>query len=372
MIIFIDENIFEKQEYGGISRYFCELAKAISETSEHQVLIYGGWSKNTYLSQLKRTNNLRVIKIKSTWECLRPIKRWLNPIFRKALFIRLRIKGKKIVYHPSYFSLDSFIHKHCDTSVLTVHDLIYEHQEKNKYSKKVEKRKEIQELVDHIIVVSESTARDLSKFNPPVTNKISVIHLAATPPITILEKRGKRNNTFIFVGNRDDYKNGTLTIEALHLTQKDIDAKLLFVGGGPFNDTEINLIKDAKLSAHIDQRNLSDAELSHAYQTSAALLFPSSYEGFGLPPLEAMQYDCPVIAQRVSSIPEVLGEWGVYLPNATAEALSTLMSKTMLQNEATDTQERKQHRTAKLNQFSWEQTADKTISVYEKARQVRA
>jgi glycosyltransferase involved in cell wall biosynthesis len=371
MIVFIDENIFEKQEYGGISRYFCELAKAISETPEHQILIYGGWSKNTYLSQLRQTNNLRVIKIGSKGAWLRSIKRWFNPIFRKAIFLSLRLKGQKIVYHPSYFSLDSFIHKHCDTSALTVHDLIYEHQEKNKYSKKVARRKKVQELVDHIIVVSESTAHDLSRFNPAVANKISVIHLAATPPATSPTQKEKRDNTFVFVGNRGDYKNGALAIEALHLLQQDIDAKILFVGGGGFNDEENDLINKTRLKNHVAQRNLSDTELSQAYQSSAALLFPSSYEGFGLPPLEAMQHDCPVIAQHVSSIPEVLGEWGTYLPDTTAEGLRALMLKTIQQNETEDSQERKHYRAVKLNQFSWKKTANKTISVYDENQSIK-
>jgi glycosyltransferase involved in cell wall biosynthesis len=365
MIIFIDENIFEKQKYGGISRYFCELAKAISENSEHRVIIYGGWNKNAYLSQLKTTESLKVLQFNKTLRHLRFAKKWLNPIIRKALFWKYRSTRNKIVYHPSYFSLDPFINKYSDNSVLTVHDLIYEHQEKSKGSKKTAKRKRIQGLVDHIITVSESTSRDLKAFNPLASNKITVIHLAAAPSSIQLEQ--ERKNTFLFVGNRKGYKNGTLTIEAFADLQVNTpqDLQLLFIGGGPFDSDESKQINELDLKNSVQQRNLSDQELTLAYQTSVALVFPSSYEGFGLPPLEAMQANCPVIAQKVSSIPEVLGDWGHYFTNGHINELCALMKK-VVQPEGNESSKRRQRiREQQLSKFSWLDTANKTLSAYE-------
>jgi glycosyltransferase involved in cell wall biosynthesis len=367
MIIFIDENIFEKQAYGGISRYFCELAKAISQTTEHEIFIYGGWSKNTYLNQLIQTKNLKVLRLESKWNWLKFAKSWINPMLRKALYLQLRMKGEKIIYHPSYFSLDPMIHKYCDASVLTVHDLIYEHQEKNKHSKKATKRKKIQNRVDHIITVSNSTAHDLKEFNPAIYHKISVVHLAAAPSAIELEQG--RNNTFLFVGNRGGYKNGNLAIQAFANLKAETkqDSQLLFVGGGPFDVDESETIQALNLEDSVQQCNLSDQELSHAYQTSTALVFPSSYEGFGLPPLEAIQANCPVIAQKVSSIPEVLGEWGHYFTNESIDELCALMKKAAQPKSTEPSKIRQDLRDQQLRKFSWSKTANKTLLAYRKS-----
>mgnify|MGYP001161532367 CR=1 FL=1 len=365
MNVFIDESIFEKQEFGGISRYFCELAKAISEHSEHRVIIYGGWSQNAYLSQLESTDTLKILFYKKRLRNLRFAKKWLNPIMRKAFFLKYRLKKERLIYHPSYFSLDSFINKYCDASVLTVHDLIYEHLKKNKSSKKTAKRKKIQDQVDQIITVSESTSRDLKAFNPSVSYKISVIHLATAPQSDQIKQ--ERNATFLFVGNRGGYKNGTLTIEAFADLQAETkqNLRLLFVGGGEFDTDETEKIQALKLGNLAQQRNLSDQELAHAYQTSIALVFPSSYEGFGLPPLEAMQANCPTIAQKVSSIPEVLGDWGHYMETPTKEALRNQMKNLLQLPMQQSNSELANVRTKQLQKFSWEKTAQKTIQVYQ-------
>ena len=368
MIVFIDENIFEKQKYGGISRYFCELGKAISENSEHRVIIFGGWNQNHYLRQIKTTGSLKVLQFNKRLRHLRFAKKWLNPIIRKALFWKYRSTRNKIVYHPSYFSLDPFINKYCDCSVLTVYDLIYEQQKKNRNSKKIQARKRIQDRVHQIITISESTSRDLKEFNPSICHKISVVHLAATPPKNKTTTTGERNNTFLFVGNRGGYKNGRLAIEALQQLQEkeQTDTRLLFAGGGAFNKEEIELIQRTELNSSITQANLSDQELNLAYQKSRALLFPSSYEGFGLPPLEAMQFNCPVIAQPVSSIPEVLGDWGHYLQEATSADLCRLMAFIMQPERSELEYSRQQLRAEQLLKFSWQHTANQTIEVYKK------
>jgi glycosyltransferase involved in cell wall biosynthesis len=367
MIVFIDENIFEKQAYGGISRYFSELVKAICEMPEHEVVIYGGWSKNAYLNQLKQTANLKVFRLGPTWDWLKFAKKLINPMLRKVLFFQLKRKGKKVIYHPSYFSLDPFINEYCDCSVLTVHDLIYEHQEKNQNSKKTSERKRIQGLVDQIITVSESTARDLKAFNPSASNKISIVHLAAAPSAIELEQG--RNNTFLFVGNRGGYKNGNLAIQAFANLKAETkqDSQLLFVGGGPFDVDESETIHALNLEDSVQQRNLSDQELSHAYQTSTALVFPSSYEGFGLPPLEAMQANCPVIAQKVSSLPEVLGEWGHYFTNESIDELCALMKKAAQPKSTEPSKIRQDLRDQQLRKFSWSKTANKTLLAYRKS-----
>ena len=219
-----------------------------------------------------------------------------------------------------------------------------------------------------IITISESTSRDLKEFNPSICHKISVVHLAATPPKNKTTTTGERNNTFLFVGNRGGYKNGRLAIEALQQLQEkeQTDTRLLFAGGGAFNKEEIELIQRTELNSSITQANLSDQELNLAYQKSRALLFPSSYEGFGLPPLEAMQFNCPVIAQPVSSIPEVLGDWGHYLQEATSADLCRLMAFIMQPERSELEYSRQQLRAEQLLKFSWQHTANQTIEVYKK------
>jgi glycosyltransferase involved in cell wall biosynthesis len=370
MIIFIDESIFEKQKFGGISRYFCELSHAIVTHTDHTVVIYGGWSQSAYLDTCKTSDQLKVIQAGPVLRKLEFARKWLNPVLRKLHFLKLKCthKNQALIYHPSYFRLDSFVAALSQVSVLSVYDLIYENRAGKKRLKKMAKRKSLQNRVDQIIAISMSTAHDLAEFNPAVKDKISVIHLATNPPANLIQRVGQKSkDTFLFVGSRGAYKNGKLAIEAFAHLQKQADRplKMVFAGGGSFEDDELELIQGFDLKEQIEQRDMSDLELAEAYHHAIALVYPSSYEGFGLPLLEAMQVDCPVIAQNISSMPEVLGDWGHYMKEDRYEALLAEMRTVLRPLNEKNGQARESLRQQQLANFSWRKTAEETVQVYQ-------
>ena len=364
MIVFIDESIFEKQRAGGISRYFCELILELSRLPDLEVVLYVGKSSNIYLPQLEGLPNVTLCGL-SDWM---PV--CFNGAHRKLSFIRYCFGRSNVVYHPSYYKLDRLIQFLAGGTVLTVYDLIYEQLHPSPRKKKISHRKRLQNRVDRIIAISQSTKKDLLAFNPASEDKIHVTHLAASlnsnADTGALEELADEK-FFLFVGTRKGYKRGDLAIRAFakfRSLTNDKEMRFLFVGGGAFIPAEKDLIESEGLTDVVIQRNFSDDDLSAAYRFSVCLLFPSDYEGFGLPVLEAMEFECPVIAQAVSSIPEVGGGWPYYLSTADEDGLVERMIQVSKLGRARVLSDKANVRISQLERFSWMQTAIDTKAVY--------
>ena len=173
------------------------------------------------------------------------------------------------------------------------------------------------------IAISESTARDLHYFYPQIAPATITVALCGVDPLFMPSKRGAIEEFctthqitqpyFIIVGTRtglDGYKNGIHTFRALSQLPAHGQFEIVCVGGNPNLETEFaDLIKGIK----VHQLSLNDQELQAAYSGAIALLYPSCYEGFGLPILEAMACGCPIITCRNSSLPEVAGDAAIYV-----------------------------------------------------------
>lgn len=213
----------------------------------------------------------------------------------------------------------------------------------------------------HFAAISESTARDLHQFFPEVPlEAIDVVHLAASPVFhppapeeiaDVKSRMGIKRPYFLTVGYRHDYKNGRLFFEALASLPDPKACEVVCVGGLPELEPEFaNLVPGVK----VHMVRLSDDDLRAAYGGAAALVYPSRYEGFGLPILEAMACGCPVIACRCSSIPEVGGDAILYASEVDPADLARALLEVM------DPDKVKELRAKGLTQvrnFSWAGTA---------------
>lgn len=189
-------------------------------------------------------------------------------------------------------------------------------------------------------------------------------------PDGLLSKYGLNRDTqyIIYVGSEDPRKNLEVLLNALARIRKDRgNVQLLKIGAARFMDERqrvLHAIRELDLEDRvrfIDQ--VTEEELAYFYSLAAVFAFPSKYEGFGLPTLEAMACGTPVVASKASSIPEVVGDAGLLVspedPKAWAEAiLSVLDNPGLGEKMAADGLER-------ASEFSWERTAERTIEVYQ-------
>ena len=170
----------------------------------------------------------------------------------------------------------------------------------------------------------------------------------------------------LYVGLREGYKNfeGLLRAYSASPTLKN-GYDLVCFGGGPFNHTECDIIDSLGLNANsVRHASGNDDKLASYYRAARAFVFPSLYEGFGIPPLEAMHYGCPVACSNTSSIPEVVGDAGLYFDPHDLESV-----KFTLQKIVSDDQLRKDLITSgneRIKQFSWKKCAEETLAIYSK------
>lgn len=226
------------------------------------------------------------------------------------------------------------------------------------------KRKAV-EAAQAIICISENTRNDLLERYALPEERVSVIYLASEIDETLAygSEPVPAHPYFLYVGARWGYKNfQRLLVAFAKIASSQPDLRLSVVGR-PFSTVELKVIGDLKLSERIETyHHVSDAHLAKLYRCSLALVYPSLYEGFGIPPLEAMMCGAPVVAANTSSLPEVIGEAGLLFPPEATDDLADIL---LLLADNPQERERLIKAGRKRTQaFSWHQTTTQTLEVY--------
>ncbi|MDR2522325.1 MAG: glycosyltransferase family 4 protein [Synergistaceae bacterium] len=367
MNVFYDHTIFQ-QVYGGISRYFRELIVRLSDEEGVGVHLFMGLFANRYgLENLKN-------RCKGYWG--RP----MLPLPRTGRAIRLLngvmwrffqakfapAGGKGAVYHPTYYDFSGLPKAKV---VFTVHD--FTHERFPRLFPKGDKtpalkRRAFLSRADALICVSESTKNDLLNFyGPDIKCPVKAIHhgcndLSAlpAPPLSLPDYP-----YFLFVGPRHEYKNFERLLTAL---ASSADLKNNFgvacFGGTRFSTAEKQCFAEFGLAGKIAYYEGGDGALSVLYKNALALVFPSFYEGFGFPILEAMSCGCPVVASGASSIPEVTGESALLFEPSSAEDLAEQLRKVAFKDDVRTRLIELGKRRCTL--FSWNRCLKETLEFY--------
>ena len=364
MKVFYDHQAFSSQNYGGVSRIFAELLRGIPKQSNIEPYLSILISNNVYLKEfgLGRVPFFPSIKF--------PKKQGL--IYRiNDLYGNLDYKIKKWdIYHATYYNPSVVSKIKAKPTVATYHDMIHEKfskvfSEYNSDPLLISNKKELINRVSKIIAVSHNTKKDLVEIYGIDESKIKVIHLGSSLPLQsqiIPPKARTKKPYFLFVGNRSAHKNFIPFVTAISKLLKANSIQLFCAGGGPFNANEMEAINKNDLSELLVSININDAKLIELYSNALAFVYPSLYEGFGIPLLEAFSCNCPCIVSNTSSLPEVAGNAAIYMdpyhPDSMYDAVESLINNPEKQMELIESgRNRVQH-------FSWEKHVNQTVDVY--------
>ena len=339
---------------GGVSRYHIELAKEINHT-EDTVDIPAFYIRNRYLADyLKKP----VKQIHSAW-----LSMVVNRLNTAKTMLSVLLRSYDII-HLTWYNPSVFEFCKRKKTVITVHDMIQEIFGTDAIT--IGRKEKAIYQADGIIAISESTKKDIIKFYPDIPeSKIRVIyhgtnHLCQPecPKSLALPSR-----YILYVGTRNSYKNAALLMKSIsEKLQREKDLHLLFIGGGSFSDGESAYIKQLHIEDKVMQYNATDAELAYIYQHAECFVYPSAYEGFGFPILEAFDNKCPVICSNTSSLPEVGGEAAIYFSPDNCEELTQKIDELL-----SDEDLRNKHialGAERVKKFTWERTAQETRDFY--------
>jgi glycosyltransferase involved in cell wall biosynthesis len=366
MNVLYDYSIFQVQRYGGISRYFYELIGHLSMNKEINVNFFEGFHINEYNFSIYKNNfkSYNGFKAPSFKGCGYTFDK-LNSIWFKKTYDDF---SNLNIFHPTYYRQDIYKFKK-SFIVLTVYDMIHElFEDQFKNDKAIIAKKSSIDSSDVIICISENTKKDLIDIYNVSEEKVKVVYLANSlnyeNTIGFNEfqvKYGIQKPYLLYVGARKDYKNFSLLLNA-YTNHFSHTFNLVCFGGGKFTQEELQKIKRHNLSNQIIQINGSDQVLASLYKNAFCFIYPSLYEGFGIPPLEAMALGCPVIASNVSSIPEVVEDAGILFNPHSEESLTSSI-ESILNNES-KREEFIKKGFKQEKKFSWDRVTKETLDIY--------
>jgi glycosyltransferase involved in cell wall biosynthesis len=365
MRIAFDYQTFALQAYGGIPRYFVQLANSLLKLGE-SVDVIAPLYQNNYLGSLPKSvvhgRHIRRYPPKTTKLFLK---------YNQIVSDYKIAQSRPDIVHETYYSAGVSTRKTCPR-VITVYDMIHElHQGEFLKSDKTTSNK-VRAIADadHVICISENTKKDLTDLFGTPNDKVSVVHLGfenfMVSPGEQLVKALEEKPFLLFVGSRDGYKNFLGLLKAVALSphlRKDFD--IVAFGGGKFTPEEVGAISSLGLGENqVRYMGGDDGTLGDLYSTARALVYPSIYEGFGMPPLEAMAHRCPVVSSNSSSMPEVIGLAAEYFSPSDVGSIQLAIEQVVYSESRIE--ELILLGINRLEAFSWTKCAGETLNIYQK------
>jgi glycosyltransferase involved in cell wall biosynthesis len=362
MKILYDYKAFN-QYVGGVSRSFVELIKHMPSDVAVEVAVK--YTRNIYFKEICPSSKYLFHNIYF------PRKRKLIEKINLKYFQR-RLKTKD--YNLLHCTTDDCMFKYLDSEipfVATIHDTIaelYVNDKEvnasgfiNKYWLKA--RKETIDNANHLICVSENTKRDLLHFYPYINeSKVSVIHHGVkNPPAHYNEN--VFGNYILYVGGRKAYKNFDFFVKTVAPVLKNKKINLICTGM-PFTNEEKLMLADLDILHQTIHLFVDELTLQSLYYHAKLFVFPSLYEGFGMPLLEAMVNKCPMLISKNSCFEEIASDAAVYFnpidPDDLRNALIMLLENDQKRNELIKIG------SVRIKQFQWAESSEKLVNVYNK------
>lgn len=351
-----DHNAFTRQAVGGVTRYFAEITSKMNHHRLAEARIFAPFHFNYHIANLStsETVGLCVPNFKGAGRLL--------PVINEALHQRALSKFRPDLLHETHYSGRNYKFKDHIPIVYTVHDLIPElfPAQFTTYSKFTKLREKCFQSNAYFVCVSENTRTDFKRLFEVPDERITVIHHGG--PKVVRVPIEERQNSVLFVGNRKGYKNfdGILNAFSLSDTLRS-HTKLTIFGGGELSNHEKLRIARSGIT-RFEHLHGDDDVLATAYRQCGLFVYPSHYEGFGLPLLEAMAAGAPVVCANASCFPEIAGDAAEYFDPSQPEQISMLISR--LLSNAVRLRELTHVGYERAQMFTWQTSAEKHAEFY--------
>jgi len=276
---------------------------------------------------------------------------------------------KADILHNTFYLPHGLDGRHAGKRIVTIHDMIPELMPRTRRRLDfLTLKQRYVRSADQVICVSEATKQDMLKVYGLIEAPIHVIHHGVSnrfqpgiPRVDFLPER-----YILFVGHRHQYKDAEVLFRAFaQIASRDLDVELLCVGGNGLSQSESSLLEELGVRERVSQRFLSDELMASAYANAEAFVFPSHFEGFGLPALEAMASGTPTILARATSLPEIGGDAALYFEPGAVDELATGITTILIDGDARRDLSARGLDRAQV--FTWQRSAELTAKVYREA-----
>ncbi|MHA3842288.1 glycosyltransferase family 4 protein [Sphingomonas aestuarii] len=340
--IVYSHDIFDAQSVGGISRYYREIRREIQSLENGPGVVFFSELLGALPISRRSINNLFYIMS-------REIKLW-----------QYLKKSCNVLLHRTYYPIFDFSPRNVSV-IHTIHDMYDEEHDRFSLRKSIRSHLKYRaaKRADFIICVSQFTMDRLSFLWPEFSKKARLIHHGVTR-LPHVEAREPNIPYALFVGKRDNYKNFLLVLKAI---SKVPDIRLVCVGGGMPSHDETTEIQRLELRDRVIFTNANDAQLGELYTNAEFFVYPSCYEGFGLPILESFANGCPVILANIPVFREVAGSAAVFVDTddwlGWAETMRSIMGDRVFRAHLVSAGYQR------VSNFQWESAAARHICVYD-------
>ena len=373
MRVLFDYQAFSIQKCGGVSRCFSELYKHLPDDVDAKIGLLE--SNNKYVQGWNGVHPVGYgynhFICKSDFPGKGHLHLWTDflrkpkyyPNYNKNYCIELLKKGNFDVFHPTYFDPYFLPYLNGKPFVLTIHDMIPElfdgHDEWQRRNKAL-----LSKRAAHIIAVSHHTKKDIIDLLHIPEERISVVHHGAPDNLVIDDKPIFSFPYLVYSGSRDRYKNFLSMVRHLRGVLAQHSTLRVVCTGPAFNEKEKRSIADLNLTDAVIHRFIEERDLGTLYHHAICLLYPSAYEGFGLPILEAYVAGCPVLLNRASCFPEIAGDAALYFELSDDSASLPEMLETLLHFTSEEREALIEKQKRRAAQYSWTLSAQKVSEIY--------
>lgn len=355
MKILFDHQIFALQRYGGVSKYFFEILSNLPREEWDSTVLF---SNNEYYKSL----NLRYLSF-CPQKKIKGIYHILNELNKPYTLWRILTSDCDVI-HLTHFNSPRFFDRLNKPVVVTFHDMNFSLWDKNEYLAKLQRNSV--DKADKIVCVSNNTKNDLVNMWGVPDNKIQVIYHGVSSIQHAAYENGRivEYPYILYVGQRKTFKNFNRLVRAFkNITSNNKDLKLVCTNL-PFTAEEYVLFKELDIIDRVISISASEVQMANLYYYAELFVYPSIYEGFGMPILEAMSYSCPTVIANASCFPEIAGDAAMYFDplniDEMTEAIKLLLNDDALKSKLIE------KGLLLCNKFTWKKSAQEHRELYTK------